>query len=94
MAQRQLSTVSKNSINASNRQKKAAKKAKPSDSLFEGDGIDAPAPRDSRVYAGGAKSGALKIPNTKLNKRELARAKRGGRGKHSFKSKARHKRRK
>ncbi|GAB4821500.1 hypothetical protein N2152v2_008546 [Parachlorella kessleri] len=64
--------------------------------LFGGDGIGKPsASGPSKVYAGGAKSGKLKIPKAvgALSKVELARAKRGGKGKHGFKSKARHKRR-
>lgn len=85
MAQRQLSTVK-----GSKDKKKAASKDKKKGEPFEGDG----GPKDTRVYAGGARSGVLKVPSTKLGKKELARAKRGGRGRHAFKSKARHKRRK
>lgn len=85
MAQRQLSTVK-----GSSKKDKKKDGEKKKGELFEGDG----GPKDTRVYAGGARSGSLKVPSTKLGKKELARAKRGGRGRHSFKSKARHKRRK
>lgn len=63
--------------------------------LFEGDGTGGKGGKGAatKVYAGGANSGAVKVPRTsKLSRVELARIKRGGRGKHSFKSKARHKR--
>jgi hypothetical protein len=46
----------------------------------------------SRVYAGGAKSRRLEQPT--VSKRQKNLVKRQGAGKHSFKSKARHKRRK
>lgn len=87
MAQRQLSTVKGSSSKKD--KKKGGDKEKKGD-LFEGDG----GAQDTRVYAGGARSGSLKVASTKLGKKELARAKRGGRGRHAFKSKARHKRRK
>lgn len=88
MAQRQLSTVKGSS--KKDKKKGAEKKNNNGEELFDGDG----GPKDTRVYAGGARSGTLKVPSTKLGKKELARAKRGGRGRHAFKSKARHKRRK
>ena len=56
-----------------------------------------PVPRSAKVYAGGGRSGALKISNSgakKRSKEEAKRAARGGKGKSRFKSKARHKRRK
>jgi ATP-dependent RNA helicase DDX27 len=47
----------------------------------------------SKVYGGGAKSGAVKKPTAKLFGSELNKVKRGGKSKKSFKSKAKHKRR-
>ena len=54
-------------------------------------------PRSAKVYAGGGRSGALKLSNLgakKRSKEEAKRAARGGKGKSRFKSKAKHKRRK
>jgi ATP-dependent RNA helicase DDX27 len=60
--------------------------------LFE-DGPPNAAAVSSKVYSGGAKSGAVKKPSSKLFGSELNRVKRGGKGAKSFKSKAKHKRR-
>ena len=60
--------------------------------LFAGDGLSN-ARRPSRVYSGGTRSGAVKAPKKGPSKSEVARAKRGGKGKHAFKSKAKHQRR-
>eukprot|EP00887_Chlorella_sp_A99_P002207 scaffold21.g2207.t1 len=66
--------------------------------LFSGDGLGAPGAGagKSKVYGGGARSGRVQKPKGAgaLGKSELSRIKRGGKGKHSFKSKARHRRRK
>lgn len=48
--------------------------------------------RPSSVYAGGAKSQRIEAPS--VSNRQKNQIKRGGAGKHSFKSKAKHKRRK
>ena len=56
-----------------------------------------PVPRSAKVYAGGGRSGALKISSSgakKRSKEDAKRAARGGKGKSRFKSKAKHKRRK
>lgn len=46
------------------------------------------------MYAGGARSGKVKPPKSGgKSKSEMNRVKRGGKGKHGFKSKAKHKRR-
>ncbi|KAK9837918.1 hypothetical protein WJX74_007671 [Apatococcus lobatus] len=77
------------------------KKGSNNDSLFDGDGTGRPGPDASgvplkggvsKVYAGGPKSGKLRLPTTGPSKQELNKTKRGGKGKKSFKSKARHKR--
>jgi len=47
----------------------------------------------SSVYAGGAKSALPKAPSHKLHGTLLNKARRGGKGKHSFKSKSKHRRR-
>lgn len=47
----------------------------------------------SKVYPGGAKSAMPKQPTHKLHGQALNKIKRGGKGKHSFKSKSKHKRR-
>lgn len=71
--------------------------------LFEGDGTGRTGPDGSgapsgpvkgvsKVYAGGPRSGKLRLPSTGPSKQELNKIKRGGKGKKSFKSKARHKR--
>lgn len=71
--------------------------------LFSGDGLSRPggaaAPSSSgraKVYGGGARSSKARPPKVPgaLSKAELGRARRGGKGKAAFKSKARHKRRK
>lgn len=61
----------------------------------EGEAPDAEAlalKRPSNVYSGGAKSQRIEAPS--VSKRQKNQIKRGGAGKHSFKSKAKHKRRK
>ncbi|KFM23899.1 DEAD-box ATP-dependent RNA helicase 28 [Auxenochlorella protothecoides] len=83
--------------------KKKQGKKKSKDELFNGDGIDnnGPAPTGkTQVYAGGARSSKAAVswlrtgkPSNKLSKAELARQKRGGKGRHVFKSKAKHRRR-
>lgn len=80
------------------RAKKAKKGllAKDASGLFEGDGAgsNGKSGGGAKVYAGGAKSGKARAPSGKsLAGSELSRMKRGGKGKHAFKSKARHKRR-
>lgn len=47
----------------------------------------------SNVYAGGAKSALPKAPSNKLHGTLLNKVRRGGKGKHSFKSKSKHRRR-
>lgn len=51
--------------------------------------------KSAKVYLGGAKSGKPRLPTTggALSGAALSRVKRGGKGKNSFKSKSRHKRR-
>lgn len=67
------------------------------DSEGKGGLFSEPVPRSAKVYAGGGRSGALKISNSgakKRSKEEAKKAARGGKGKSRFKSKAKHKRRK
>jgi superfamily II DNA/RNA helicase len=52
-----------------------------------------PRPPPARVYAGGPKSGALRLPKAGRSKAEAKAARRGGKGAAAFKSKAKHKRR-
>lgn len=57
------------------------------------DGSEQNVPSLSRVYAGGAKT-AIPIPTShKLQGKALNKVRRGGKGKHAFKSKSRHRRR-
>lgn len=83
---------------------KKGKESQDTDGLFEGDGTGRTGPDGSgapsgplkggvsKVYAGGPRSGKLRLPSTGPSKQELNKIKRGGKGKKSFKSKARHKR--
>ncbi|PSC68971.1 DEAD-box ATP-dependent RNA helicase 28 [Micractinium conductrix] len=83
------------------RSKKAKKKGKGTEEggegeLFSGDGLPGKPSGGgpSSVYAGGARSGKVKPPKSGgKSKSEMNRVKRGGKGKHGFKSKAKHKRR-
>lgn len=63
--------------------------------LFSGDGLPSKPGGAAKVYAGGARSGKVKPPKKAggLSKSELNKVKRGGKGHHGFKSKARHRRR-
>ena len=63
--------------------------------LFSGDGTGRPSPSGgSKVYSGGARSGKVRPPPSgKLKGSALSKVQRAGKGKHGFKSKARHKRR-
>ncbi len=86
-----------------NKKRKGADKGG-SEGLFDGDGTGRSGPDGSgppsgpakagpsKVYAGGPKSGKLRLPTLGPSKQEQNRMKRGGKGKNSFKSKARHKR--
>lgn len=73
---------------------KKAKKAPSGDGLFDGDGDgkNAKQQKTTKVYAGGARSRAP-VTTSKASKMDLNKVKRGGKGKNSFKSKAKHKRR-
>lgn len=62
-----------------------------SGSLFDGDGREDVVPRKTRVYPGGGTSGHLR-KETGKSPREMARLKRGGKGRHAFKGKKRYKR--
>lgn len=75
--------------------KKAKKGKKAADNLFSGDGGVEKTKKPSgtaRVYAGGAQSGKVRVPE-RLAGKALKKVQRGGKSKASFKSKARHKRR-
>ncbi|KAK2080603.1 hypothetical protein QBZ16_000457 [Prototheca wickerhamii] len=75
--------------------KKKTKASNRKEDLFTGDGLGPKPATKSKVYAGGARSTRpiLAKSGNAFSKSELARIKRGGKGKHGFKSKARHKRR-
>ncbi|KAL4427607.1 hypothetical protein ABPG75_001696 [Micractinium tetrahymenae] len=81
------------------KQKKKGKdkegRGKPEGELLSGDGLPSKPSGGgkSKVYAGGASSGKLKVPRPSKSKSDLNKIKRGGKGKHGFKSKAKHRRR-
>lgn len=95
---RKAAAAQVSTVKAKDKKKKKKPRLDPTgEGLFEGDGTGKPAGKTekstSRVYAGGAKSGKLALPKGGLSKTERARVKQGGKGKHMFKSKQRHKRR-
>lgn len=72
------------------RKKKGTADKKTSD-LFTGEGTEIDLTKRTKVYPGGGQSGQLR-KETGRNPRELARLKRGGKGRHAFKGKKRYKR--
>lgn len=88
---RQAELMSSSDQAPKKKQKKRAVEANKDASLFDGDGRETAVAKKSKVYPGGGSSGHMR-KDTGKNPKELARLKRGGKGRHAFKGKKRYKR--